>query len=85
MFILIPIGGTGTRFKNNGYSQPKALINVLGKPIIFWLLDNLKLSNNIDFIFIPYNKEYSKYNFEDILTNKYPHLNFKFLVFLLKV
>jgi capsule biosynthesis phosphatase len=80
MFILIPIGGIGTRFKNNGYSQPKALINVLGKPIVFWLLDNLKLSNNIDFIFIPYNKEYSKYNFEDILTNKYPHLNFKFLV-----
>ena len=64
MFILIPIGGIGTRFKNNGYSQPKALINVLGKPIVFWLLDNLTLSNNIDFIFIPYNKEYSKYNFD---------------------
>ena len=67
MFILIPIGGIGTRFKNNGYSQPKALINVLGKPIVFWLLDNLTLSNNIDFIFIPYNKEYMEYKFEDLL------------------
>ena len=77
MFILIPIGGVGSRFKTNGYSQPKALINVLGKPIIFWLLDNLKF-HKINFIFIPYNKEYSKYNFEDILTNKYPRLKFKF-------
>ena len=43
MIILIPIGGIGSRFKKNGYNNPKALINVLGKPIIFWLLDNLIL------------------------------------------
>lgn len=79
MFLLIPIGGIGTRFKKNNYSQPKALINVLGKPIIFWLLDNLKL-NNIDFVYIPYNKEYLNFNLEDILINKYPHINFKFFV-----
>ena len=79
MFLLIPIGGIGSRFKKNEYSQPKALINVLGKPIIFWLLDNLKLYN-IDFIYIPYNKEYLNFNLEDILIYKYPHINFKFFV-----
>jgi hypothetical protein len=30
-------------FKKNGYILPKPLVNVMGKPIIFWLLDNLNL------------------------------------------
>ena len=28
--ILIPLGGTGQRFKQNGYTNPKAFINVFG-------------------------------------------------------
>ena len=79
MIIIIPLGGTGSRFKENGYNKPKALINVFGIPIIFWLLNNLKVSNE-DTIFIPYNKEYINYRFEDFLLKNYPNLNFKFLI-----
>ena len=77
MIILIPIGGIGQRFKENGYNKPKSLINVNGKPIISYLLDNLTI-DNIDYIFIPYNKEYTKYKFEDFLTKQYPKIRFKF-------
>jgi capsule biosynthesis phosphatase len=80
MIILIPIGGIGSRFKKNGYNNPKALINVLGKPIIFWLLDNLILKQDIDFIYIPYNKEYQNYRLEDLLKKNYPHIKFKFFM-----
>ena len=41
MIILILLGGIGERFKNNGYKDPKGLIKVLGKPIIYYLLDKL--------------------------------------------
>ena len=41
--ILIPIGGIGSRFKKNGYNNPKSLINIFGKPIIYYLLKNLIL------------------------------------------
>ena len=41
MIVIIPIGGTGQRFKKNGYSKPKALIHVYGRPMIYYLLDNL--------------------------------------------
>lgn len=78
MIILIPLGGTGERFKDNNYKSPKALINIFGKHIIYYLLDSLDMSN-IDFIYIPYNKEYTKYRFEDKLRKDYPHINFKFL------
>ena len=77
MIIIIPIGGLGIRFKDNGYNTPKALINVFGKPIIYYLLDNLNLKE-VDFVYIPYNKEYQKYNFEDRLTKDYPHIKFIF-------
>ena len=77
MIIIIPIGGIGQRFKENGYKKPKALINIYGTPIISYLLDNLN-TDNIDYIFIPYNHEYKNYNFEAFLVKHYPQLNFKF-------
>jgi HAD superfamily hydrolase (TIGR01509 family) len=80
MIILIPIGGIGNRFKKEGFQTPKALIEVEGKPIIFHLIDNLKINNKISFIYIPYNKEYVSYDFENIIKNKYPHYKFKFLI-----
>lgn len=79
MIIIIPLGGTGERFKKNGYKKPKALINVFGKPILFYLLDNLSIEN-IDYIYIPYNKEYVEYNFESLLKKNYPSINFKFFI-----
>ena len=77
MIIIIPIGGIGKRFKENGYKNPKALINIYGKPIISYLLDNLN-TTNIDYIFIPYNKEYQLYRFEDLLIKSYPKISFRF-------
>lgn len=82
MIILIPLGGTGERFKNKGYTLPKALIKVNDKPILFHLVDNLKINevNNINFVYIPYNKEYVEHNLENLLLARYPSIKFKFLV-----
>ena len=76
--IIIPLGGVGDRFKKNGYMDPKALIKVFGKPILYYLLDNLDYSK-ISMVYIPYNKEYASYRLEDMLRNDYPNLIFKFL------
>lgn len=70
------MGGLGERFKNAGYNIPKPLINVLGKPILYWLLDNLNINNDI--ILIPYNSALEKYNFENKLMHDYPNINFLF-------
>ena len=55
MNIIIPLGGIGKRFSDNGYTKPKPLIKVLGKEIIFWLLDSLKIKDS-DNVYIPYNE-----------------------------
>ena len=77
MIIIIPIGGIGQRLKGKGYAKPKALIDISGRPIIWYLLDNLK-TDNIDYIFIPYNKEYKDHNLENFLIKNYPQITFKF-------
>jgi len=78
MIILIPLGGTGERFKTHNYSIPKALVNVFGKPILYYLIDCLNTSD-VEFVYIPYNKEYSNFRLEDRLVKDYPNINFKFL------
>jgi HAD superfamily hydrolase (TIGR01509 family) len=57
MNIIIPCCGLGQRFINEGYNKPKPLIDVINKPMIFYLLDNLKL-NPDDIIYIIYNFDY---------------------------
>ena len=77
MIIFIPLGSTDNDFINSGYKNPKALINIHGKPLIFYLLDNLDINNDHKII-IPYNSIYSKHNFEQKLINNYPNFHFIF-------
>lgn len=78
-YLLIPLGGSGERFRLSGYITPKPLICGMGKPILFWLLDSLDLCN-IHSIIIPYNRDLAKYRFEDELRKNYPKIKFKFLI-----
>ena len=43
--IVIPMAGEGKRFAEKGYSKPKPFIDVLGKPMICHVLDNLKVES----------------------------------------
>jgi capsule biosynthesis phosphatase len=78
MIILIPIGGTGERFSKEGYKNPKPLINVLGKPMINWVIDSFKLAPE-DQIVIAYREELNNFNFMEYLKNEYPKVNINFV------
>ena len=71
------MNGLGTRFRDEGYNLPKPLINVLGKPMIFWLLDNLNLKN-IQTVIIPYTTLLDDFDFQMQLCERYKDINFKF-------
>ncbi len=43
--ILIPAAGAGSRFAKEGYIKPKPFIDVLGKPMIVRVLENLKVDD----------------------------------------
>lgn len=65
MNVLIPMAGAGSRFEKAGYTFPKPLIEVNGKPMIQAVVENL----NIDarHIFIVQKSHCEKYNLKNML------------------
>jgi hypothetical protein len=74
MNIIIPLGGKGERFQKEGFKEPKPLIKVLDKEILYYTIDNLSLNEN-DKIFIIYNKDLDLFNFKEQINAKYPLIN----------
>jgi NDP-sugar pyrophosphorylase family protein len=50
MRIIIPMSGIGKRFQESGYTDPKPLIYVDGKPMIHHVIDLFPGETNFDFI-----------------------------------
>lgn len=59
MNILIPMAGAGSRFEKAGYTFPKPLIEVHGKPMIQKVVENLNLDGR--HIFLVQREHYEKY------------------------
>ena len=65
MNVLIPMAGAGSRFSNAGYTFPKPLIEVNGKPMIQVVVENLNVDAH--FIFLVQKEHYEKYNLKQLL------------------
>tara|TARA_Y100000593_G_scaffold83418_1_gene157152 strand:+ start:5769 stop:7127 length:1359 start_codon:yes stop_codon:yes gene_type:complete len=65
MNVLIPMAGAGSRFAQAGYTFPKPLIEVNGKPMIQVVIENLNIEAK--HIFIVQKEHYEKYNLKYLL------------------
>lgn len=70
MNIIIPIGGKGERFVNEGYTVPKHMIKILGKEMICYVLDCL--DNNENNIYIIYKD--TDFVLKTLIETKYPNI-----------
>jgi HAD superfamily hydrolase (TIGR01509 family) len=64
--VLIPMAGAGSRFAQAGYTFPKPLIEVRGKPMIQVVVENLNIEAN--YIYIVQKEHYEKYNLNYLLS-----------------
>jgi dTDP-glucose pyrophosphorylase len=65
MKALIPMAGEGSRFVAAGYTFPKPLIDVNGKPMIQVVVDTLPVCS--EYIFLCRKEHIEKYQLEDML------------------
>ena len=65
MNVLIPMAGAGSRFAAAGYTFPKPLIEVNGKPMIQVVVENLNIEAH--YIFIVQREHYDKYHLNYLL------------------
>jgi dTDP-glucose pyrophosphorylase len=61
MNILIPMAGAGSRFQQMGYTFPKPLIEVEGKPMIQQVVENLNFGDEHRHIFIVQKEHYDRF------------------------
>ena len=66
MNVLIPMAGNGSRFAQAGYTFPKPLIEVHGKPMIQVVVENLAVEAN--YIFVVQKLHREKYNLNSMLS-----------------
>jgi beta-phosphoglucomutase-like phosphatase (HAD superfamily)/dTDP-glucose pyrophosphorylase len=66
MNVLIPMAGNGSRFAQAGYTFPKPLIEVHGKPMIQVVIDNIAVDAN--YIFVVQKLHREKYNLDSMLS-----------------
>jgi len=65
MNIVVPMAGAGSRFVEAGYTFPKPLIDVNGKPMIQVVVDNLNIEGH--YIFLVRKEHYEKYDLKHML------------------
>ena len=77
--IIIPIGGIGSRFAKHGYRYPKPLINIVGRPMLLWLLDSLSLQTG-DTLWIAVNEDIDdEFRIGELITKSLGHHDHRIL------
>ncbi len=63
--VLVPMAGAGSRFEKAGYTFPKPLIDVMGKPMIQLVVENLNIDAN--YIYVVQKSHRERYNLDTLL------------------
>ena len=71
--LILPLAGHGSRFSKKGYSNPKPLIDVDGKPMIIQAVKSLPQSTNN--VFICLEEHAKKYSLDNKIKEYYPNAN----------
>ncbi|RDW84824.1 capsule biosynthesis phosphatase [Coleophoma cylindrospora] len=77
--VIVPIGGIGSRFAREGYRFPKPLINIVGRPMILWMIDNLSLKAG-DTLWMAINEEVDdEFRIGQLVAKSFPKIDFRLL------
>jgi dTDP-glucose pyrophosphorylase len=71
MNIVIPMAGQGSRFEQAGYTLPKPLIDINGKPMIQLVVESINV--NANYIFLVQRTHYEQYNLGLVLNTIAPN------------
>ena len=65
--VVVPMGGEGKRFTEFGYTFPKPLVEIAGKPMIEIVVRNLAPSEEHRFVFVCRKEHVDRFALADVL------------------
>lgn len=77
--ILMPMGGLGSRFSEQGYKIPKPLIEVDRMPMFMKALQSFKNLDNPSYIFVLRKDQVEKYSLDEQIRNELPNAKISIL------
>ncbi|MGF1579467.1 MAG: glycosyltransferase family 2 protein [Gemmataceae bacterium] len=77
--IVMPMAGRGSRFKNAGYTTPKPLIPIHGRPMTEIVIENLRPSGPHRFIFLILAEHSAEFGFDTHLRNWAPNCEIRYV------
>lgn len=73
LHIIMPMAGEGLRFRNAGYSTPKPLIEIKGKPLFLRAVESVKINDTLmKYSFIVRKEHIDKYKIDKTITYAIP-------------
>lgn len=73
LHLIMPMGGRGYRFFKDGYSMPKPLIELEGKPFFYWAVQSVKKFVDLeDLRFVVLQEHIDQFNIDKVILEYYP-------------
>lgn len=73
LHLIMPMGGAGSRFFKNGFEMPKPLIEIHGKPFLYWATKSLEKYIDIaDLTFVVLNQHIEKFQIDEVIKKYFP-------------
>ena len=71
--LIMPMGGAGARFYKEGYAQPKPLIEINGKPFLYWAtMSIVKFVDVADLTFIVLQEHIDDFEIDKVIGKYFP-------------
>lgn len=72
--LIMPMGGAGSRFYKNGYELPKPLIEIHGKPFLYWATMSIaKYIKACDITFVVLQQHIGQYKIDEVIKEYFPN------------
>ena len=73
LHLIMPMGGKGSRFSKNGFVIPKPLIEIQGKPFLYWSVRSIeKYVDLCDISFVVLKQHIEEYQIDAIIRKDFP-------------
>ncbi len=73
LHLIMPMGGAGSRFFKNGFVTPKPLIEINGKPFLYWATRSLEKYIDIaDITFVVLNQHIEEFAIDQVINKYFP-------------
>lgn len=75
--LIMPMGGAGSRFFKDGYVMPKPLIEIHGKPFLYWSTMAIKrYIDNLDITFVILQEHVDNFQIDKVILKYFPDAKF---------